>query len=87
MIVKNSPQQMVAVVAAFIIVLIVPLICDFLFDTYVEMGMIVWFNVGLFVMRMKRMAFPMPRPDRVDVGGGLRVLWWAVFWPRYLLRK
>ncbi|WP_296001526.1 hypothetical protein [Rugamonas sp.] len=87
MMVKNSPQQMVAVVAALVLVLIAPLIFDYIFDTYVELGLIVWFNLGLFVMRSKNMAFPMPALDHVDLAGGLRLLWWALFWPRYLLRK
>lgn len=78
---------MVAVAAAFVIVLTVPLVLDFIFDTYAELGLIVWFNAGLFVMRCKNIAFPMPRLDRVDIRGGLRVLWWALFWPRYVLKK
>ena len=78
---------MVAVVAAFVIVLTIPLILDFMFGTYFELGLIAWFNVGLFVMRSKNIAFPMPRPDRIDIPGGLRLLWWALFWPRYVLKK
>jgi hypothetical protein len=38
-------------------------------------------------MRSKNIAFPMPRPDRIDIPGGLRLLWWALFWPRYVLKK
>ena len=84
---QHSVQQLVAVSLAFAIVLAGPLIVDCLFDTCLELDTIIWFNLGLFVMRRTSMAFPMPAPDRVDILGGLRVLWWAAFWPRYVLKK
>lgn len=84
---KHSVQQMVAVSLAFGLVLVGPLIVDFMFDTYIELEIIIWFNLGLFVMRRKNMDFPMPAPDRVDIPGGLRVLWWALFWPRYVFKN
>jgi hypothetical protein len=29
----------------------------------------------------------MPDNSRVDLAGGLRVLWWSLFWPEYLRRR
>ena len=66
-------------------VLMVPVIFDFIYDTHSELYVIVWLNVGLFVMRLKKISFPEPAMNHIDIVGGLRVLWWALFWPRYLL--
>lgn len=68
-------------------VLAVPMFLDFVFDTNIEIFVIVWLNIGLMVMRLKRINFPRPNPHRVDVRGGLNTLWWALFWPRYLLNN
>lgn len=71
---------------AYTCVLIVPTVFDFSFDTHTELYVIAWLTVGLLVMQIKEIRYPAPAVDRVDVIGGLRVLWWALFWPRYLLR-
>jgi hypothetical protein len=86
----NFPQllrHLLAMAIAYGLVLMIPLFVDFTFDTSTELMAIVWLNVGLFIMRLKRMPFPTPDMGRVDVVGGLRVLWWALFWPSYLRRK
>jgi hypothetical protein len=76
-----------AMVIAYGAVLLIPLFVDYTFDTHMEYLAIIWLNVGLAVMRLKQIQFPLPDVRRVDISGGLRVLWWALFWPSYLLRK
>lgn len=81
---RNYLNHMIAMVIAYGLVLIAPLICDFVFDTYLEIAVIAWCNIGLFVMRLRKMPFPVPDTSRIDIVGGLKVLWWAIFWPNYL---
>ncbi|MBA5606447.1 hypothetical protein H3H36_13900 [Duganella sp. FT3S] len=76
-----------AMVIAYGTVLLVPLLVDYTFDTRTEYLAIIWLNVGLAVMRLKQIPFPLPDMGHIDVGGGLRVLWWALFWPSYLLPR
>ncbi|MBI2770452.1 MAG: hypothetical protein HYX47_12575 [Burkholderiales bacterium] len=59
---------------------------DLLFDTIVRLAVASWLCIGLGVMLSKRVAFPLPRGDRLDVGGALATLWWAAFWPKYVGR-
>lgn len=74
-----------AMIVAYGTVLTTPMILDFVFDTNVEIFVIIWLNIGLMVMRLRKIDFPMPDTRRIDVRGGLKILWWALFWPRYLL--
>ncbi len=60
---------------------------DLMFDTIVRLTLTSWLCIGIGVMRSKRMVFPLPRGDRLDVGGALATLWWAAFWPKYLGRS
>ena len=79
--------DVLAMALAYGAVLTPSLLIDFAFDTRCEWLVIVWFNIGIAVMRWKNMDFPSPDMRRIDVLGGLRVLWWALFWPTYLGRK
>lgn len=83
----NSRQlvfHVAGMAVAYTCVLIVPKVVDFSFDTHTELYVIVWLTVGLLVMQIKQIRYPAPAVDRVDIVGGLLVLWWALFWPRYL---
>ena len=87
MIFRRILFHILAMTIAYGSVLIIPMLFDYAFDTNVEIFVIVWLNTGLFVMRLKNMPFPQPDNNRVDVRGGWRALWWAAFWPSYLLRR
>lgn len=78
---------LLGMIIAYGAVLTAPVILDFVFDTNVETFVIIWLNIGLMVMRLRKIEFPMPDMRRIDVRGGLNMLWWALFWPRYLLNK
>ena len=73
-----------AMVIAYGIVLVLPMLFDYVFDTCTEIVVIVWLNIGLLVMRVRKIPFPSPDMHHVDVKGGLKVLWWAIFWPNYM---
>jgi hypothetical protein len=85
--ISNFFYYSLAVAAAYCVVLALPMVLDFAFDTNFALITIIWINVGVFVMRAKKMHIPMPDGRRIDVGGGVRLLWWALFWPRYLLAQ
>ena len=70
--------------SAYATVLLIPVFFNFIYNTFLELCVIVWLNLGLFVMQAKKIRFPEPATDRIDTRGGIRVLWWAAFWPRYL---
>ncbi|GGC76915.1 hypothetical protein [Undibacterium terreum] len=84
---KNLVCHLIAMTLAYGLVLFAPVLCDFFFDTHVQIYVVIWCNIGLFVMRAKNMPFPIPDMGRIDVVGGLKTLWWAVFWPNYLIRR
>jgi hypothetical protein len=44
-------------------------------------GWLIW---GAKVISHRQMELPLPAEDRIDVRGALRVLWWMIWWPRYL---
>lgn len=73
-----------AMVIAYGIVLALPILFDYAFDTCTELAVIIWLNIGLLVMQAKKIPFPSTDMRHVDVKGGLKVLWWAVFWPNYM---
>jgi hypothetical protein len=45
-----------------------------IYETHAELDVIGWPNVGLFVMRTKKMPFPEPATYRFDIIDGLGVL-------------
>jgi len=72
---------------AYLVILLLPMVVDFAFETNVELLVIVWLNIGMIVMIQKKIAFPTPDMRRIDVTGALRTLWWAMFWPTYLFKN
>ena len=84
---SNFFNYALAVIAAYGVVLALPMVIDFVFDTNLELITIFWINIGVFVMRAKRMNVPTPDSRRIDLGGGLRLLWWSLFWPNYLVAR
>ena len=83
---KHFIFHVIGMALAYICVLIVPIFFDFSYQTHTELYVIAWLTVGLLVMQIKVISYPKPYIDRIDVIGGLKVLWWALFWPRYLLQ-
>lgn len=79
--------HLLAMVGAYGLVLLVPMLVDFAFGSYTELSLILWLTIGIGVMHAKKVRYPTPDMHSVDVRGGLRVLWWALFWPRYLSGK
>jgi hypothetical protein len=84
---KQFLHQLASITLAYGVLLAVPLLVDFVCDTHSELLIIAWCNIGVLVMRAKKIGFPMPDNSRVDLAGGLRVLWWSLFWPEYLRRR
>lgn len=82
----NFLHQLTAMILAFGLLLFVPMIADFAYDSHVEIGVIIWVNVGIFIMHIKKIDFPLPSTKCVDVRGGLKMLWWAISWPAYLYK-
>jgi hypothetical protein len=80
----NFLHQVTAMIVAFGLLLVVPMIADFAYDTHVEIGVIIWVNIGIFIMHIKKIDFPVPADEYVDIKGGLKMLWWAIYWPAYL---
>lgn len=83
---KHLIFHLVGMALAYICMLIVPIFVDFNYQTHTEIYVIAWLTVGLLVMQIKVISYPKPAVDPIDVMGGLMVLWWALFWPRYLHR-
>lgn len=62
------------------------LIDDF-YGTITRLVLVAWICIGICIMLSKKIDFPLPEGHRIDLFGAFRMLWWAIFWPRYLTRK
>ncbi|MBK4737852.1 hypothetical protein [Noviherbaspirillum pedocola] len=79
-------HQMLALLIAWTILLGVTGLLDEFYGTVSQYLVMVWLCLGIGVMLLKKIDFPVPQADRIDVPGAFRMLWWAAFWPRYLRR-
>lgn len=79
-------RQAAGLLIAWIGVFALTAALDLLFDTILRLVLTSWLCVGIGVMLLVRVLFPLPRGDLVDVRGAITTLWWAAFWPRYVGR-
>ncbi|HEY8100331.1 MAG TPA: hypothetical protein VIF82_06225 [Burkholderiaceae bacterium] len=84
---KDWLYQLVAFLIAWSIVSSLMGLVDDFYGTLTRLYLTAWLCAGMAVMLMKNIKFPYPQVDRVDVIGAFKTLWWATFWPRYLIRK
>ena len=84
---KDWLYQVVAFLIAWSIVSSLMGLVDDFYGTHARLCLTAWLCIGMAVMLLRKVAFPYPRVDRVDVIGAFRTLWWAIFWPHYLFRK
>ncbi|CAN5860070.1 hypothetical protein BH11PSE12_BH11PSE12_29350 [soil metagenome] len=82
---RHVLNYLLAILFAYGAVLILPMLCDYVFDTHIKIVVITWLNIGIVVMLMKHMTLPAIDMRRIDVKACLTILWWALFWPRYLI--
>jgi hypothetical protein len=83
---KRWLYQMVALLIVWTILLAVTGWLDKLCNTMSQFFIIAWLCVGIGIMLLKKIDFPLPQADRVDVPGAFKMLWWAAFWPYYLIK-
>lgn len=85
---RSTPAILARQAGAFLIVWIgvfaVTATLDLLFNTVFRLVLVSWLCIGIGVMLSKRVSFPVPNGDRLDVRGAFATLWWAAFWPRYV---
>lgn len=82
---KASVLQAAAFLFAWLMLIGVAAAIDALLGAMVAQTVTtLWLCIGLWVMLLKGIAFPMPNPGRIDIRGAFRSLWWATFWPQYL---
>ncbi|WP_056442007.1 hypothetical protein [Massilia sp. Root335] len=75
---------MLALLVAWTTILAVTWLFDELCDAPMYWIAIDWLCLGNGVTPVKKIYFPMPCADRLDVPGAFRMLWWAAFRPREL---
>jgi hypothetical protein len=83
---KRWMYQMVALLVAWAILLAATRLIEELCSIQIHSILITWLGVGIVIMSTKKVNFPFPLVDRVDVPGAFVMLWWAAFWPKYLLK-
>ena len=81
---KRWMYQMLALLIAWAILLAATGLIDELYSIKSHFILTVWLCVGIGIMLIKKVDFPYPRVDRIDVPGAFTMLWWSAFWPRYL---
>lgn len=60
---------------------------DVFLNTSLTILGVIWLNLGLACMRFKKIIFPMPDKNKIDVVGSFNLMWWAIFWPKYLINR
>lgn len=83
---KRWFYQMLALLVAWTIILAITGLFDKACGTVSQYFAIAWLCLGIGIMLLKKIDFPLPKPDRIDVPGAFRMLWWAAYWPSYLTR-
>jgi hypothetical protein len=84
---KRWLHQVAALLIAWTILLAVAGLVDELCNTITQLLAIAWLCAGIGIMLLMKMDFPFPQVDRIDVPGAFKMLWWAAFWPSYLIKK
>ena len=46
-----------------------------------------WLCIGGLVLAHRKIEYPVPSGDRIDIKGALAMFWWMAWWPRYLRGK
>ena len=77
----NLAKQVSAVAIAYCVMVNMCWIVDAFFHTYVSIGLIVWLNLGVMILKLKNIRMPMPSKRYIDVVGGLHILFQALTWP------
>ncbi len=80
-------RQCLAFIIAWTVLLFAPLLVDQVIHALIHLVLLGWVCIGLGVMLTKGIDLPKMKADRVDVAGAVRILWWAVHWPRHLISK
>lgn len=83
----NLLIQLASFLLAILAIFTVPLLCDTYLGTPFTIFGIVWLNLGVACMRLKKINFPLPRKNKLDPAGAIKTIWWALFWPNYLTKK
>lgn len=76
--------QMLALLITWAILLAATGLIDEIYSVETHFILTVWLCIGIGIMLIKKIDFPYPKVDRIDVLGAFTMLWWAAFWPRYL---
>lgn len=84
---KKIYLQSLSLISSMLLVMSITLPIDIMLNSLITFFGIVWINIGLATIRIKKIILPMPDGSRIDVIGGFRILWWALFWPKYVLRN
>jgi hypothetical protein len=71
---------------AWVVALLIPTFIDGVFGTSLRQFVSMWLWGGMLVMLIKKIPPPLPSPERIDVVGAFKMLWWAAWWPLYLFR-
>jgi len=83
---KAMINRSVALFIAWVIVLLGAGVFDAYFETWLRLNLTVWLWSGLIVLYLKKIPPPLPDANMPDVPGAFRMLWWALWWPFYLVR-
>lgn len=82
---KDWLSQAAALLVAWMLLLCATYLLDRHFGKITQLCLVLWLCIGMGIMLIKKIDFPVPRWDTIDVIGAFRMLWWAGFWPRYVL--
>ena len=76
--------QMLALLIAWAILLGATGLIDELCGVEIHLILTAWLCIGIGIMLIKKIDFPFPGVDLIDVPGAFTMLWWAACWPCYL---
>lgn len=75
----------IAILIGWLIIIAGAAVGGWLFGiTELYLAPMMWLCIGGLVLAHRKIDYPVPSGDRVDIKGALAMFWWMAWWPRYL---
>lgn len=78
---STMANQISAVALAYFLLLNMCWIVDAVLHTYLSIGLVVWINLGVLVLKSRHVLLAVPSKRYIDIVEAIRILFQASTWP------